>query len=49
MHARFIGITLIRKYRVQAIESGYFQAARNLRKQGFSLGATRLILLGRVG
>lgn len=33
------------KYRKQAKESGYYQAARNLRKQGFPLELARAILL----
>lgn len=34
------------KYRQQAADVGYLQAARNLRKQGVPLGIARLILLG---
>ena len=34
------------KYRALARDKGYFQAARNLRKQGYPLWMARLILVG---
>ena len=37
---------VVKKYRKQALESGYEVAARNLRKQGYPLVMARAILLG---
>lgn len=48
-HALYIGNRIIQKYRVQMIEHGAFQTARNLRKQGIPLEAALLILIGKEG
>lgn len=42
-----IGQYFANKYRTQAKESSYHQAARNLRKQGVPLNVARLILFGK--
>lgn len=41
-----IGHEMTAKYREQARVNGTFQAAKNLRKQGWSLYQARMILLG---
>lgn len=43
-----LGLWICRKYRKQAQEVGTQQAARNLRKQGFSLEQSVVILLSGV-
>lgn len=40
-----LGWSIIAKYRAQQIARGTFQAARNMRKQGFSLQTARQVLL----
>lgn len=40
-----IALYLIRKYRAQAAISGFEQAARNLKKQGYPIELALLILL----
>lgn len=42
-----VGRAVCSKMRRQRRTNGYYQAARNLRKQGFGIGLARLILLGR--
>lgn len=41
-----VGHELVTKYRKQAETVGTQQAARNLRKQGWTLSQARMILLG---
>ncbi len=45
--AAHVGSIMIDKAREQARTKGTLRAARNLRKQGWSLAMARLILLGR--
>ena len=40
-----IGAFMLEKYRAQAAQSGVYQAARNLRKQGVPIEVARMILL----
>lgn len=39
------GNFIVDKYRAQQAKVGTYQAARNMRKQGFPLWLTRLVLL----
>ncbi len=41
------GAWFMHKYRAQARESGYFNAARNLRKQGVPIEVALTLLLGK--
>lgn len=41
------GAWFMHKYRAQAREGGYFNAARNLRKQGVPLEVAMVVLLGK--
>lgn len=41
-----IGLDISAKYTRMASEKGYFQTAKNMRKQGFTLVLTRRILFG---
>ena len=45
--AALCGVWFLRKYRAQAREGGYFNAARNLRKQGVPLEVAMVVLLGK--
>ena len=45
IHANVIGWFVGDKYRAQARKVGTYQAARNMRKQGFPLALARLVLL----
>lgn len=41
------GAWFVNKYRAQAKEGGYFNAARNLRKQGVPIEVALVVLLGK--
>ena len=41
------GFWFMHKYRAQAREGGYFNAARNLRKQGVPIEVALVMLLGK--
>lgn len=43
--AELAGQFVCRKYRAQAAESGVYQAARNMRKQGYPIEVARAVLM----